>query len=288
VPWPPSREAALHRYGRDQATFLYAKTAVTTLRSATRLRFNSSGWGPAQLQRFIGLWLPDCERLETISFASNPIGPEGAAMLCDSLRLGHCPLAEALNFFNNQIGDEGLVHVASLLKEREARRALERQRHELRFEQARIEERLVDHALEARIAQLKGRPAVLDIGGAAEEARVGTPKWWADIETTAAGKAAGKAAEYAHEMLAPAEVLVPESRPASPTSTEERWSDAAAGDLEQLRLVREEAARLERRRPAPPILPRLAKVRVGRNGISHKEMQAFKALCGRLGITCEA
>ena len=221
-------------------------------------------------------------------------------MLCDSLRLGHCPLAEALNFFNNQIGDEGLVHVASLLKvrhrapcslpaacaravlrmphhgawgcarvvcpwpllvplpsqEREARRALERQRHELRFEQARIEERLVDHALEARIAQLKGRPAVLDIGGAAKEARVGTPKWWADIEKTAAGK--------------------------------ERWSDAAAGDLEQLRLVREEAARLERRRPAPPILPRLAKVRVGRNGISHKEMQAFKALCGRLGITCEA
>ena len=40
---PPSREAALHRYGRDQATFLYAKTAVTTLRSATRLRSHGCG-----------------------------------------------------------------------------------------------------------------------------------------------------------------------------------------------------------------------------------------------------
>lgn len=248
------------------------------------------------------LRLGHCPLAEALNFFNNQIGDEGLVHVASLLKVRHrapCSLPAACARAVLRMPHHGAWGCARVVcpwplliplpsQEREARRALERQRHELRFEQARIEERLVDHALEARIAQLKGRPAVLDIGGAAEEARVGTPKWWADIEKTAAGKAAGKAAEYAHEMLAPAEVLVPESRPASPTSTEERWSDAAAGDLEQLRLVREEAARLERRRPAPPILPRLAKVRVGRNGISHKEMQAFKALCGRLGITCEA
>ena len=51
--------------------------------------------------------------------ASNPIGPEGAKILCDSLRDGFCPNAEFLNFFNNKIGGEGLEHVMQFLKERE-------------------------------------------------------------------------------------------------------------------------------------------------------------------------
>jgi len=108
---------------RDLVAFLYQKTAVTTIQGAALLKFNSSGWGPEQLMQFIDQWLPHCEKLEAISFASNPIGPDGAKMLCDSLRLGHCPLATFLNFFNNQIGDEGLAHVAAFLKEREQDKA---------------------------------------------------------------------------------------------------------------------------------------------------------------------
>ena len=98
---------------------LYKKTATNTIQCAANLKFNSSGWGPEELRFFVQQWFPICDKLEAISFASNPIGPEGAKILCDSLRDGFCPNAEFLNFFNNKIGGEGLEHVMQFLKERE-------------------------------------------------------------------------------------------------------------------------------------------------------------------------
>ena len=98
---------------------LYKKTATNTILNAANLKFNSSGWGPEELRFFVQQWFPICDKLEAISFASNPIGPEAAKILCDSLRDGFCPNAEFLNFFNNKIGGEGLEHVMQFLKERE-------------------------------------------------------------------------------------------------------------------------------------------------------------------------
>jgi len=104
---------------RELVAMLYKKTATNTIQCAANLKFNSSGWGPEELRFFVQQWFPICDKLEAISFASNPIGPEGAKILCDSLRDGFCPNAEFLNFFNNKIGGEGLEHVMQFLKERE-------------------------------------------------------------------------------------------------------------------------------------------------------------------------
>ena len=93
---------------REVVASIYERTLRSAFGGASKLMFNSCGWGPAAASSFAAS-LELCTRLETLDLEENALGDTGVCALAAALAAGAAPELKVLRLQRTDCGDAGLA-----------------------------------------------------------------------------------------------------------------------------------------------------------------------------------